>query len=187
MSTVVVGCRLILVAVTIALATGCAGSSSHVPANPPNLSGTWLLNPEESETFADRFDPRDRRGETVSLEERERMRRQVEAGILAFRAFRIDQTDSTVALLAAEGTNRVYYPDGRELQRRIDGLGNVTVKARWSRGRLQVRSTMVDGIEIEETYELSDDAERLLVRFRVRGAARSFDFRRVYERVGDAG
>lgn len=187
MSAIVVGRRVMLVAMAAALAVGCAGSSSHVPAGPPDLSGTWLLNPEESEIFEDRFGPTERRGDAFSPEERERMRRQVEAGILAFRAFRIDQTDSTIALLAAEGTNRVYYPDGRELERRIEGLGKVTVKARWSRGRLQVTRTMADGIEIEETYELSEDAERLHIRFRVRGGARSLDFRRVYERVGDAG
>jgi predicted ATP-grasp superfamily ATP-dependent carboligase len=145
------------------------------------------LNPEESESFEDRFGPRERRGDDVSLEERERMRRQVEAGILAFRAFRIEQTDSTVALHAAEGTNRLYYPDGREVERRIEGLGKVTMKARWRGGKLQVTRTMAEGIELEETYELSEDAERLHVRFRVRGAARAFDFRRVYERVGEAG
>ena len=179
--------RLILAALSAALVGGCVGSSGRPPAVPPNLSGTWLLNPEESESFEDRFGPRGRPGDAISLEERERMRQQVEAGILAFRAFRIEQNDSTVALHAAEGTNRVYYPDGRELERRIEGLGNVTVKARWRGDRLQVTRTMAEGIELEETYELSEDAQRLRVRFRVRGAARSFDFRRVYERVSESG
>ncbi len=43
---------------------------------------------------------------------------------------------------------------------------------------------LADGIEIEETYELSKAGSRLMVRFKVKGAARSFDFKRVYEAVG---
>lgn len=167
------------------LAQGCGGSSSPQPA-PFDLSGTWLLNPGASEVFEDRAGDGERSG-AVSIEERRRMQQQVEIGIRAFRAFRIEQSDSTVTLTSAEGPKRVFHTDGRQVERRIEGLGNVRVRARWDDSKLKVSRLTADGIEIEETYELAEGGRRLQVRFKVKGAARSFDMKRVYERVGGAG
>jgi len=164
----------------------CAGSTGSPTPSPPDLSGTWLLNPSESETYEDRFGGGPRGG-AVSIEEREQMRQEVAIGLRAFRAFKLEQTDSTVTLTAAEGPTRSFHTDGRAVERRIEGLGKVTVTARWDGDKLEVKRRLADGIEIREQYQLADDGRRLRVRFRVSGGARSFDFKRVYEPVRGAG
>ncbi|MDP2577816.1 MAG: hypothetical protein Q8W48_08880 [Candidatus Palauibacterales bacterium] len=200
-------CGMVVGLLVVGLA-GCGGSD--IEPVPPDLSGSWELNVAKSDLPAEEIEDAmvggsasgsqppaggggrgggasggrgggrgGRMGGMNPEQMRERMREIMEAA----RAFTITQTDSTVTLNARSGPTRVFYTDGRKVQRMTRGLGEVEVKARWKDGKLQVEQKMESGLKITETYERSEDGERLQVNVKLSGGRlpRDFESRRVYD------
>ena len=73
---------------------------------------------------------------------------------------------------------------GKTLERDVDGLGEVKMKASWSDERMKVERKIKDGPTVKEYYSLSTDRSRLLVDVMIDGGGLpgKFEFRRVYTR-----
>jgi hypothetical protein len=179
---------IIAIALT-ALPTSCSSSSSSPSAQAPYLAGTWLLNVAESESLADRIEEmrRGRPGEqpqgAMSPAQREEMRQNILAGIEAFRAFKLEQNDSTITLQSAEGPRYVFFTDGREVRRSVLGYGGATVRARWKGEKFEIERKLDQGSKLIETYELSDEGDKLNVKLKISGPGGSIDFERIYDRA----
>jgi hypothetical protein len=100
-------------------------------------------------------------------------------------AFRIEESDSTLTVIGAEGLRRVFHPDGRERERRIEGLGNVKVKARWKGDRLIVERLLEGGVKVTESFELGPGGRQLYLELKISGGRRTIEFRRVYDAGGE--
>jgi hypothetical protein len=157
--------------------SGCTASGSMAP-QPPDLSGTWILNSAESEDpreqFEDRRQPGDRQPRVIFAPT-------ISAAIAASRVFKIEQADTTLTLSSAEGPVFTFFPDGREVVRPISGLGEVRTVSRWKGERLVVERRLDGGATINTTYQLTDEGKRLQVSTKIGGIGRSIRFRRVYD------
>ena len=155
----------------------CTSSGSVAP-QPPDLSGTWILNSAESEDpreqFEDRRQPGDRQPRVIFAPT-------ISAAIAASRVFKIEQADTTLTLSSAEGPVFTFFPDGREVVRPISGLGEVRTVSRWKGERLVVERRLDGGATINTTYQLTDKGKRLQVSTKIGGIGRSIKFRRLYD------
>jgi hypothetical protein len=156
---------------------GCTSGGSVAP-QPPDLSGTWILNSAESEDPREQFEgqrePGDRQPRVIFAPT-------ISAAIAASRVFKIEQADTTLTLSSAEGPKFTFYPDGREVVRPISGLGEVRTVSRWKGDRLIVERRLDGGATINTTYQLADEGKRLQVSTKISGIGRSIKFRRVYD------
>lgn len=177
---------------------------SGVPNSVPDLSGTWILNRDDSDN------PRDRAREGRSSRGGRGGRGGGMGGITGGRGGRvggrdqnsgnpgaalrmllagaerltISQSDSTIDIANAAGEITVIRADGRRRDLEAVGRGErVRIKAQWEDGRLVVERESDDWGRITETYELVSSSERLVVntRLRMRGASRTLEFQRVYD------
>ncbi len=171
---------------TAALVSSCSGPASPAP-DPPDLSGTWLLNPQLSEDPREELrqdrDARDR----LPGGNRARVEPWEGSPLLGSRVFRIEQTDSTVTVVTPEGSPVVFYVDGRPVEGKIEGLGEVRTLARWKGEKLEVERRFSGDAKITTTYQLTDEGQQIEVKTKLSGFVRSFDFRQVYDAVQGRG
>ncbi len=170
-------------AAAIFLALGLVSCSSGPPlaTQPPDLSGTWVLDPTQSD------DPREELagGRRQPGAARVSLPPAVSAAISASRVFKLEQQDSLITLSSAEGPRFVFFPDGRQVEQRISGMGTVRTVARWKGDRLEVERNLDEGVKIQTSYELTSDGRGLQVKTRISGG-RTIKFDRVY-RAADSG
>jgi len=176
----------LLVASTGPVSSCSSGGSAAIPQH-PDITGTWVVNLEQSDKPGDLVErerpqgaPGDRQ-QGDGGERRERM--QVGVAILLQNsvAFKVEETDSTLTLTGAEGITRTFYVDGQERELRIEGLGNVQVKARWRGEKLVIERNLQGGAKITEEFELTADGRQLVVKMKISGGQRGLEFRRVYD------
>lgn len=171
--------------------TSCSSGNMAAPEH-PDITGTWVINLEQSDQPGDQL-ARERpegapggRPGAASGERRERMATGLAVALQNSVAFRIEETDSTLTLTGAEGLERVFYPDGQDRQRRIEGLGYVRMKTRWKGDKLVVERELEVGVKVTEEFEMAEDGRQLFVTMKISGGARGVEFRRVYD-AGDEG
>ncbi|UCC74688.1 MAG: hypothetical protein JSV86_09100 [Gemmatimonadota bacterium] len=169
---------------TAALAACSSSSASAIAPQHPDMSGTWLLNDLASDDPSELFGQAARNPADPSLPGGNRQRVGVQASsiLAAARVFRLTQSDSTVNIVLQDGTEFLFHTDGREVESRIEGLGNTTTKARWKGDKFEVERKLEGGTpRLTTTYELSEDGRQLFVKFKLSAPGRSIDFERVYE------
>lgn len=165
----------------------------------PDLSGSWVLNYDESD------DPRQVMREAMERSgmrrgggqgRRGRMRgnreqRQGRMGALmeATVAFEIVQDDSSVTFATSGREKLVLYSDGRKVKHSVEGFGTVETKARWKGDKLVVERQMPQGGKVTRTYRISEDGQRLYVMVKLEGGRmpRPIEYRQVYDAKADAG
>lgn len=169
------------------LLSACLGGSGIAPEH-PDITGTWVINLEQSDRPGDQRERRPPPGAPGQRppgepggERRERFQRGFALMLQNSVAFKISESDSTLTLVGAEGIERVLIPDGKERVRRIEGLGNVTVKTRWKGDRLVVERSLETGVKITETIELAAEGRQLHLELKISGGPRTIEFRRVYD------
>lgn len=178
-------------AATAGLLAACSAGSGIVPEH-PDMTGTWVVNLEESDRPGDQVERErppgapTRRPGTPPGERREGFQMGFAQLLQNSVAFKIAEDDSTLTLTGAEGIRRVLHPDGQERERRIEGLGNVRVKTRWKGEKLIVERTLETGVRITEIFQLASAGRQLHIELRISGGRSNIEFRRVYD-AGDEG
>jgi hypothetical protein len=157
------------------------------------MTGTWVVNLEQSDRAGDQEQrqrppgaPAGRPGAPPG-ERREGFQMGFATLLQNSVAFKVAEDDSTLTLKGAEGITRVLHPDGQERVQRIEGLGNVTVKARWKGERLIIERTLETGVRISETFELASAGRQLVIEIKIAGGRRDIEFRRVYDAGSEGG
>lgn len=172
-------------ATLIALAPGCSGGPAGPAPVPPDFSGTWLLNSALSDNPQDQQADDRRRGRPLPSGNRARVQPWEGSTLFGSRVFRIEQSDSTVTVVTAEGSPMVLYTDGRTVRGKIEGLGEVRTVATWKGDKLKVERLISGGAKITTTYQFADQKKRLEVETELSGFVRSIDFRLVYDAAPD--
>jgi hypothetical protein len=176
-----------LLAASTGLASACSSGAPGVAPEHPDLTGTWVINLEQSDEPGDRIErepppgaPGARRPDAGG-ERREGWQMGTALLLQNSVAFRLEEGDTTLKLTGAEGLTRVFYPDGRERDQRLEGLGMVSVKSRWRGDKLVVERTLQVGVKITEEFELSEEGRQLYVKMKISGGREALEFRRVYD------
>ena len=152
----------------------------------PDLSGSWQLNAELSETLREKAREKMSSSGTDPRAQlrRERMAAR-ERGTLASAPFsRLDVSSSPelVEIRYRDGSLRSVHTDGRELgddpARGVQGAS-----AAWLEGSLVIESRTARGLRVER-WRLSDDGARLFVSMELDAGERlgQIEFTRVYDR-----
>jgi predicted ATP-grasp superfamily ATP-dependent carboligase len=170
-------------ALTLAAALiSCSSGGSDFQPTPDDFTGTWLLNDLESD------DPREFLAGPGQVDpslpggNRQRVAQQVSGILSAARVFRIEQNDSTVTIVLQDGREVMFFPDNRQVEHRVEGLGIVSTRARWRGDNFQVVRKMEGGSPtLTTTYELEDEGRKLIVKFHMSSPGRSTKFERVYD------
>ncbi len=192
-------------ALSILLAGLVACGGSDIEPEPPDLSGSWELNEARSDLMGNEMQDQmiggaapGRRPEGAEGSGRrggggrggrggfnpEQMRQRMQTLMEAARAFEVIQTDSTILLASKSGPSRLMFTDGRKIKQQMPGGTEVETKARWKDGVLLVERKFGD-LKIKETYQRSEDGERLVVHLELSGGMlpRALKARRVYTNV----
>jgi len=118
----------------------------------------------------------------MSDEQRARMRQTMDLGFHAPSAFTLGQADSAVTLTGEDGKPLVLYADGRKLVQKVDGGGDLEIKAHWQGNDFVVERRVKGGGKVTEDYLRSQDGKQLFVIVGFEGwGGRSIQFRRVYD------
>ena len=159
----------------------------------PDLSGTWILNEDESDNPRERFSrgggmrlgggsggggmrpgggrggggmrPGDRQG-TMGDPSR-------------FREMTITQEGARLVFRYADDRERIFYPDGRA---EGESGAPVLATAEWKKSKLRIERESQRGTLIE-TFELQPEGARLIVTTKMKSGGRSMSFKRVYDRA----
>ena len=189
-------------AALIILAVGCASGPYagpyRGPVPPPvDLSGTWVLNIEESDNAnsilgeaRERLSGRGGEGgqmpgggrgggmrggggtmpdmETM----RERMMQTLSIASQPAQRLLLTQTDTSVAIAFPAGSGLVVIPDGREVETEVEGGGDIETKAEWRGSELRIERKVNQGGTIRQTLYRTADGGRLIVVTEVQMARR---------------
>jgi predicted ATP-grasp superfamily ATP-dependent carboligase len=167
---------------TTALVACSGGGGSDFEPTPEDFTGTWLLNDLESDDPREFFAGPRQVDPSLPGGNRQRVAEQVSGILAAARVFRIEQSDSTVTLVLQDGREVMFFPDNRQVERRVEGLGIVTTRARWRGDNFQVVRKMEGGTPtLTTTYELEDEGRKLILKFHMSSPGRSERFQRVYD------
>jgi hypothetical protein len=161
----------------------CSSGGSGIEPTRADFTGIWMLNDLASDDPRELFrQPGAQADPSLPGGNRQRVVERVSGILAAARVFRFEQTDSTVTIVLQDGTEVMFFPDNRLVERRVEGLGNVTTRARWRGDRFQVVRKIEGGSPtITTTYELQDEGRRLVVKFNMSSPGRSQKFERVYD------
>ncbi|NIR44329.1 MAG: hypothetical protein GWN99_00205 [Gemmatimonadetes bacterium] len=171
-----------LAGVALLLSLNACGSGPEVGVIPehPDLTGTWLFNPDESDQPED--EDRSPPGPPGREPSASRTRIPMSAGFMPSVAFRIEEQDSALVFIDAQGRQRTIYQDGRPFRQRVEGLGILGVQAWWDGDEFVVRKQLESGPTITETYALRNEGRQLTVEIKII-ARRRIEFVRVYDRA----
>lgn len=147
-----------------------------------DLSGTWVLNEEESDEPGPEgkgAGGRGKGGPPGGPPEPP----MGEGGPMATERLTIEQVDGHVTLTDGSDRSRALHPDGEWTTVGIDG-GGVQVRATWVEAGLRVEIRSQRG-ELTRTYELGDGGDRLLITSRIEDGprGRTVELTRVYDRA----
>jgi len=118
----------------------------------------------------------------MSDEQRARMRQTMDLAFHAPSAFTLQQADSAVTLAGEDGQPLLLYADGRKLVQKVDGGGDLEIKAHWLGNDFVVERRVKGGGKVTEDYLRSQDGKQLFVIVGFEGwGGRSIQFRRVYD------
>lgn len=103
----------------------------------------------------------------------------------AVRTLTIMHQDPEMMIRYADDRERNLFTDGRDLEIEIGG-GFLDEKAKWKGGhRLVVQGMSLQGGDMKQTFELSDDGTNLFLTTEIKGDGRmpKMEFLRVYDRA----
>lgn len=159
-----------------------ARRSETVGAAPMDISGTWLLNEEESDTprprnHSDRLDGKGKQaGGDLNPPG-------IGGGLPGAEHLNIEQTDGEVTFRSDGVSSRTLITDGS--WRSLEGAhGTLRVRASWTVEGLVVEAEGQRGI-LMRTYAIADDGNRLLVTSRIENGPRGqpVELTRVFDRA----
>ncbi len=171
-----------LASAALLLSLSACGSGPEIGVIPehPDLTGTWVFNPDESDRPEDELRrPPSPRGREPSAS---RTRIPMSASFMPSVAFKIEERDSALVFTDAQGRQRTIYQDGRPFRQPVEGLGVVGVQAWWEGDEFVVHKRLESGPTITETYALKDEGQQLTVEVRI-VARRRIEFVRSYDRA----
>jgi len=191
-------------AALIILAVGCASGPYSGPYRGPvpppvDLSGTWILNIEESDNANSILGEAQERlsgrggeegqmpgggrgggrgggmrgggGTMPDMETmRERMMQTLSIASQPAQRLLITQTDTSVAIVFPAGPGLVVIPDGREVEVDVEEGGDIDTKAEWRGSALTVEREVNQGGTIRQTLYRTEDGSRLILVTEVRMA-----------------
>lgn len=151
-------------------------------AQDAGLNGKWVLNLDESEDARAKFQEAMRNAQASGgrggrgappaggrggnqQQVQETMRMLMDAAM----RLNIVVGDSTVTIVAAEGSRMILYPDGRKVEVPVEGAGMVETKVQWKGDKLVIERKMDGGMKITSKYEIKSDGAQLHVRMRFEG------------------
>ena len=147
-----------------------------------DLSGTWLLNEEESDEPGPQRNGAPPHGE-VSPPGGPPQPPMGEGGPMAVKKLTIEQLEGRVTLTDGEGRTRTLYPNG-EWSTVGGEAGTLQVRATWEEDALRVEIRGHRG-PLSRIYSLGDDGDQLLITTRIEDGPRGgpVEFTRVYDRA----
>ena len=147
-----------------------------------DLSGTWLLNEEESDEPGPQRNGAPPHGK-VSPPGGSLQPPMGAGGPMAVKKLTIEQLEGQVTLTDGEGRTRTLYPNGEWHMVGGEG-GSLQVRATWEEGALRVEIRGHRG-PLTRTYELGEDGDQLLITSRVEDGPRGgpVEFTRVFDRA----
>ena len=121
-------------------------------------------------------------GGGMSDEQRQRMRQTMQLVFQAPQGLTLAETDSSVTIAPDSGQALVLYGDGRKLTQKVEGGGDIEIKARWLGNDFVVERKVSGGGKVSEDYLRSQDGKQqyVIVSFDG-GRGRTLEFRRVYD------
>ncbi len=148
---------------SVGLGVGALVMATAVSAQrPPDLRGQWALRPDGQDSVA----ATDSAGAPVepplrplvrpgtSAKARERIGRLVGMA-QAVASFQIEQTDTTITFINADGFTYTVRPDGPPTPI-LAGTDSIETRARWKRRQLEVEFRPPGGGKLVERYLLAD-------------------------------
>jgi hypothetical protein len=180
-----------IIAVAVAVACSSSQQFNQVAPEEVDLSGTWILNPEESDDPSGQMDQmgggaggggmrggggggmrpsggmgggmRGGRGGMGGGMDPEKMRQTTEMVRQAAQCIGLQQGDSTVTLMFDQQRSLVLHIDGRELEQELPAGTKMEIRAGW-KGRYFVVEREIDGGgKITEEYTISSGTGQLYV------------------------
>jgi hypothetical protein len=198
-----------------AIIMGCSSSQQFDPVAPEdvNLSGTWLLNAEESDDPREQMDQMGqagggmrpsggtrpsggggggmrggRGGMAGGTMDPERMRQTMDMVRQAVRRIDLQQGDSTVTLIYNQGRSLLLHIDGRALKQELQAGAKMEIRAGWKGKYFIVERKIDGGGKITEEYMIPTDTDQLYVitRLEIDRMPQPLEFRRVYDAASES-
>ena len=160
----------------------------------PDLSGTWRLNKDQSDTFKSSAWPS--RGANASpgggfgrggVHIGGRRGDGGRGGGLdpdvaaAFQTLVIEHKDPRLSITDALGRSRVVYTDGRKTEEEHSHGGTTKVEAQWKDGRVEIVSKPETGSKSTEDFSVAADHSQLRVTIKVEGERGDSTIHLVYD------
>ncbi len=174
------------VGAAIMLVTPAVASAQDARAE---LSGTWILNEEESDDPREMMERRGggRRGPMGGMRGRmgggrqraEDTREAMESAMQASTQLRLTVEDRQVTIEPLEGEPLVVPTTGEAIEKTVNGR-TIEIAGRWEDGKLVVERRIEGGFRVTQTYSRDPGASQMLVTVLVEGP-RTVTFRRVYD------
>lgn len=149
-------------------------------AGKPELHGAWELNRTNSQQIAEAAQKAKktrgwghRRGSMGVGRSLDRFEESIQA-------MTIDQGESRLTIVYADGRERVLHTDGRK-QEREEGVGPVSVQASYNGQKLVCKMVTESGGTITEVFERRSDDPHLYVEMTQKGQGRKIKYTRVYD------
>ena len=176
------GARLTMCALAICMIGGAAASVEM-----PDLSGTWIVNPDLSDGPRQKLEAGDRAQRRPSMtgspdeHERARIREEMRRALEGPTRLTVEQAGTRVIVTAGDGTTHTLEADNRP-HRSIAGSGvQIERRTRWDNGALVSEVTLPQG-SYTQTWQRKGPLLTVTTRFsRVRGGTPVVS-KRVYER-----
>ena len=184
----------VLAGPTIVASVGCSsagsGPVSTLAPEDLDLSGSWILNVEQSDNpeqmmreggmgggamggrrpggggarpSGGRTGRGGMRGGAPSQADQQRMQQTMRMATQPPRRIVIEQHDSTVTIRPARGRTELLLTNWRKVSQEIENGGQVDIRARWRGRELHIEREVHLGGKVTQQYSLSSDGERLLV------------------------
>jgi len=181
----------------LALLPALTGALRAVPKPPPQLAGSWLVNPEKSRDpgLASRRGPgggNRRPGGESPGDFGEELQRPVFGGgnrglgelLRPKQHLVITQSDTLLTVADDAGWIRELIPTGQWMREELGQGGPADVVTRWSGDKLVVERHLDRGGTYREAYQLDRKSGRLTVKlsYKTERMPRAFESTRVYEK-----
>jgi hypothetical protein len=93
----------------------------------------------------------------------------------------IKHEEPRLSVTDSGGHERVFYTDGRKVEEEHSYGGTTKVSARWKDGHVEITSAPEKGPKVTETYAVTADRSQLTVTTTFQGGRRDVTIRRVYQ------
>lgn len=184
--------KRVLFSALVVIAIGALATEAGASTAVPDLSGTWMLNEEESDDPREGLEElkksrgQDRKsGRSGRFAQRVREKKVAKAKEAMAeledrpRQFEIEQAADAVTFVYGDNRQQTFPTDGSSVKPKDDLMKKAT--AEWVDQSLVIRGETKRGKDIEQTYTLGPDGSQLFVTMIVRTDRGEMKNRRVYD------